>query len=380
MALRPGRRASVGAHQKRCTRPHELFVEAHMGGELIGEAAHLAPAHGVGLAGQRERPHAGAPDAAGGEVAIDDGIDFVRAARRLVDALRIERHHPLRAREPIEEARDRAGRQIAGVRRFGDGERGLERRVETGAMLRNEILIDRAGFGEVAEQSVEQRCVAAGLEGQVQIGAVGAYRAARIDHDEAHVLPRRPGGFDALEKHRMAPGGIGADQHDEVGLLQILVAAGHGIGAEGARMSGDRRGHAQARIGVDIGGADETLHQLVGDVIVLGQKLAGDIERDRVGPVRGDGRGEGVGDRIERRVPGCTGAVDFRFQDAARQADRLAERRAFHAEAAAIGGMLGIAGDGQRPVAQACQHAAADAAIGTGGAHRISHRRASPYG
>ena len=84
----------------------------------------------------------------------------------------------------------------------------------------------------------------------------------------------------------MAPGGVGADQHDQIGLIEILVDAGHRVGAEGAAMAGDRRRHAQARIGVDIGRADEALHQLVGDVIVLGQQLAGEIERDRVRAVR----------------------------------------------------------------------------------------------
>ena len=55
--------------------------EIHMGGEHVGEAADLAAAHGVGLAGHRERPHAGLADAAGREVAVDDGVDLVGARR-----------------------------------------------------------------------------------------------------------------------------------------------------------------------------------------------------------------------------------------------------------------------------------------------------------
>jgi hypothetical protein len=66
----------------------------------------------------------------------------------------------------------------------------------------------------------------------------------------------------------MAPCRVGADQHQEIGLVEILIAAGHGVGAEGAALAGDRRRHAQARIGIDIRAADESLHQLVGDVIV----------------------------------------------------------------------------------------------------------------
>ena len=56
--------------------------KAHMRGELIGEAADLAPAHRIGLAGQRERSHAGPADAAGRQMAIDDRIDLVGAGRR----------------------------------------------------------------------------------------------------------------------------------------------------------------------------------------------------------------------------------------------------------------------------------------------------------
>src|SRR5262249_52196059 len=33
-----------------------LARKSHVGGELIGQAADLPPAHGIGLAGQRERP------------------------------------------------------------------------------------------------------------------------------------------------------------------------------------------------------------------------------------------------------------------------------------------------------------------------------------
>ena len=61
--------------------------EFEMGGELVGETADLAPAHGVRLAGDRERPHALASDPAGEEVAIEDGVDLVGAGRRLVHPL-----------------------------------------------------------------------------------------------------------------------------------------------------------------------------------------------------------------------------------------------------------------------------------------------------
>ena len=137
----------------------------------------------------------------------------------------------------------------------------------------------------------------------------GGIGPARIDHDDARAAPLLVGDH-ALEQNRMTPCRVGAGQHQKIGLVEILVAAGHGIGAEGAAMAGDRRRHAQPRIGIDIGAADKSLHQLVGDVIVFGQQLPGQIERDRVRAVarddvlKSDAR-HGRAHRSRPRAPSC---------------------------------------------------------------------------
>ena len=181
-------------------------------------------------------------------------------------------------------------------------------------------------------------------------------------------------GDHALVQHRMAPRRVGADQHQQVGLIEIVIAAGHGVGAEGAAVAGDRGRHAQPRIGIDIGAADKSLHQLVGDVIVFGQKLSGQIERDRVRTVALDDVGETMRDMVERVAPGhalhdALAAADHRMQQPVLEPEGFAERRALRAQPAEIGGMLGIARDRRTAVAVWRRHnAAADAAIGAGGA------------
>ena len=140
----------------------------------------------------------------------------------------------------------------------------------------------------------------------MKVGDVRRGRAARIDQHHLHARPLLLGGGDALIEHRMAPGEIGADEHDEIGELEILVAAGHGVGAEGALVSGDGGRHAQARVGIDVGRADEALHQLVGDVVVLGEQLARDVESYRVRAVRADRLVELSGDEVERVNPSPT--------------------------------------------------------------------------
>ena len=348
--------------------------EFEMGGELVGEAADLASAHGVGLAGHRERPGALLADAAGEEVAIDDGIDLVGAGRGLIDALAVDRHHLLGRGEESEEGLDVARREAgdAGdLGRIGEGGGGREGLVEAGGVIGDEGGVAPSRALEHVQQAGEERHVRSRREAEMKIGEVVGGGAAGVDVDHLHGGARGLGGGDALVEDRVAPGEVGADQHHQIGLFEILVGAGHGVGAEGALVAGDRGGHAQARIRVDVGRADEALHQLVGDVIVLGQDLTRHVERHTVGAVIADRGGEGVGDPVERLVPGGEHAADLRMRQAAVGNQRLGERRPLHAEPAVIGGMIGIAGDRHRAVGVDVRlHAAAGAAIGAGGEGR----------
>src|SRR5262245_12917304 len=81
---------------------HIAWRKPHVGGELICQPAYFATAHGVGLTGERERPDAGATDAASGEMAIDDGVDFGGTLRRLIDALRVAGGGPMACDKTVE--------------------------------------------------------------------------------------------------------------------------------------------------------------------------------------------------------------------------------------------------------------------------------------
>ena len=355
-----------------------LGCKGHMGGELIGEAADLPPAHGVGLAGQRERPLAAPADAAGRQVAVDDGVDLVGALRGLVHSLRKAGHGVGRGTEEIEEARHVGLRQAREPRRGGevgrDRARPRQRVLEAQRVRIDVAVVERVEIGEMREQPAEQDRVRAGRDRKIEVGIFGGRGAAGIDHDDlgaALVLVLHH----ALEQHRMAPCRIRADQHEKVSLLEVLVAAGHGIGAEGAFVAGNRGGHAQARIGVHVRRADESFHQLVGDVIVLGQKLAGEIEGDRIAAVARDDALEALGDPVEsdRPVDARKAAVrlpQHGIEQTFAQPERLAECGALGADAAEIGGMVGIARD--RSAAESVrlrQDAATHAAIRAGRAH-----------
>ena len=194
----------------------------------------------------------------------------------------------MRANKSIESAnvlRREIGRRRDGLDGRRRSARCVERVVEARDVGFDPTPIQRARVGEIGEQTVEQQDVHAQGERQMQIGCFGGDGAARVDVDDLRsaLLARR---HQALIEHRVAPGHVAADLNDEIGFLQILVAARHDILAEGAHMARHRGRHAEPRIGVDIPRTDETLHQLVGDVIVFGQELAGDIEGDRIRPMR----------------------------------------------------------------------------------------------
>jgi hypothetical protein len=99
----------------------------------------------------------------------------------------------------------------------------------------------RAHFGQ---QRVEQRHIAIGRHGDMQIGLFGGFGAARVDHHDLGAA-RGAGRLDALPHHRVAPGGVAAQQQDEIGLVQIAVAAGHHVLAKGAVVGGHGAGHAE---------------------------------------------------------------------------------------------------------------------------------------
>ena len=64
--------------------------EVAVGREQVGHAADFAPAHGVGLACQREGTCAGAADLLRGQVQVDERRVFGRAVAGLVQALAIQ--------------------------------------------------------------------------------------------------------------------------------------------------------------------------------------------------------------------------------------------------------------------------------------------------
>src|SRR5690606_16390194 len=132
---------------------------------------------------------------------------------------------------------------------------------------------------------------------------------------------------------------------------------------------------AQPGVGVDIGGAQPALDQLVDHVIVLGQQLSGYVESYRLGAMLVDDPPQTTGDMIQRLIPAggvCLpiAVTQQRMKQSPFQPDGIGQRRALYAEPPAVGRMLRIALDAHsvgRLRIQRRDDPTTHAAVGTGG-------------
>ena len=160
-------------------------------------------------------------------------------------------------------------------------------------------------------------------------------------------------------------------------MVDVLVAGGRRVGAERQLVAGDRARHAQPRVGVDVVGADQPLRELVEDVVVLGQQLAGDVERDAVRAVlarcmpanRSASASSASSQSAALRGIARAARTHAELQRAAPRAGACGQmqRAALAAQLAEVGRMVGIAahaGDAAAVVLD--DDAAADAAIAAG--------------
>jgi hypothetical protein len=230
--------------------------------------------------------------------------------------------------------------------------------------------VDGIPFGDLAQQPVEERDVGAWRQRQMQIRDLAGRGSPWIDDDDlgSSLFACRD---KALIQNRVTPCQVRADEHDQIGQLQVFITARHRVAAESPLVAGDGGGHAQTRIGIDVGRADEAFHQFVGDVIIFGQQLAGDIERNRVRAVLRDCPIEALGNIIKRLIPIGLLPLHKRMKQPAIKRQRLAECRALGAQCAKVGGMIAIALDRRRAiVCDARDDAATNTAIGASGSDR----------
>ena len=125
--------------------------------------------------------------------------------------------------------------------------------------------------------------------------------AARIDDDQLRALAQPL--LHARGEDRMRVGRIGADHHDDIGLVDRVEILRAGRGAEGLAETVAGRRMADARAGIDVVVAEHGAHQLLHQKgLLVGAARRGDAA-DRAGAVFRLDAPELGGDAADRLVP-----------------------------------------------------------------------------
>ena len=319
----------------------------HVGGQAMGEGADFARgAAGRGLAGQRERAVARGGDLAGQQVQVVDHVVHPHAARVLVDAHGPQRHHPgIRVGVQLGELFQAVFRHAAqrgnalGVVLIDEGREFLEvdgrgpaglvviGRLALQRVLRaqavadiavaaakidvaaNKIFVDPLAADDVPGDVVENRQV--GLRREHH-GDIRQFERAVLEgghHADLDVRIAEPAVGQTGPQNGVHLGHVGAPQHEGVGVLEIVIAAHGLVDAEAAHKTGHGRGHAVARVGVDVVGQKAGLVQLGGGIALPYGPLAGAEHADTARAFVLKGRLELLFHHIEGPLPAHRGEL-----------------------------------------------------------------------
>ncbi len=126
-----------------------------------------------------------------------------------------------------------------------------------------------------------------------------------------------------------------------------------------------------------MGRSDEALDQFVGDIIILGQKLTGDVKGHRFRTMFFNGVAQAICGFGNGGFPANLFAVDFGFKQAKIALglghDGVDQRRPLGADAPKVGGVVGIAADSPSVTGWRNDQATANTAIGAGCFDLIPH-------
>ena len=272
----------------------------HVRGQAVRERAHFARrATGRRLARQRERAVAWGRDLASEQVDVVDKVVGPDATRMLVEAHGPERHHlALRVCVQLSQLLEPVGRHACQLGGVLQGVRGdelgvllichgfgtiritsifgsfLQRMLWTQAItdvriaqfevavLGHKLLVHTPCGDDVVGNVVQDRQVGLRLKGQLNIRQLIRTVLKGGQHSHLDVRCTQTAIRHTRPEHRMHFCHVRAPKHKGVRGFNVVIAAHGLIHAEGAHEAGHRRGHAVARIRIDVVGAKTGLEQL----------------------------------------------------------------------------------------------------------------------
>lgn len=174
--------------------------------------------------------------------------------------------------------------------------------VQSGGPVTEEARVGHAFVDEDVGEAVEEGDVRTGARTQVYVGMTCEAHGTGVGHDQggACKCPLEEAGAD----DGVGFDGIGADDQEAVGGLDVVEGVGAAGPSEGGGESGGGRGVAEAGAVVDVVGADDGPQELLDEVVLLVGGTGGGDRGHRVGSAVEDGRAQAVGDPCHRLVPG----------------------------------------------------------------------------
>jgi hypothetical protein len=140
------------------------------------------------------------------------------------------------------------------------------------------ILVNPPVADHLADQAVHQRQVGARPHGQVNVGEPGHFGGTRIHaHHHWFVWPGDPV-QDPGPQHRLGLGHVVAVEEDRIALVDVRVAAGLAVRAEGLLQRRRRGGRAQPGVAVHVWCAEPGFADDAQGVVLLQEQLAGGVE------------------------------------------------------------------------------------------------------
>ena len=97
----------------------------------------------------------------------------------------------------------------------------------------------------------------------------------------------------------MRVGRVGTCDEEAFGVIDVFVATWRCVNSERLLVTRHCRRHTEARIGIDVVGADQALGEFIENIIILGQQLARNVESHAVWAVFANGGGEAFGEIVE---------------------------------------------------------------------------------
>ncbi len=144
----------------------------------------------------------------------------------------------------------------------------------------DESAIDAAVLNDEVEQAVHNGHIRSRPRSEVNVGLAGRRRPAWIDDDQARRSRSSAAVQQTHPQHRFGHRHVRADDENAIGDIDIGIRTGLAIGAERLAHGDGGGGGAEARVAIDVIGANAAAGDQAECVIFFEEKLPGVVKTD----------------------------------------------------------------------------------------------------